>query len=301
MKEASARIEANNFLIELSRKQITSLKAQLVEQVEKYHALNDGRFRLSRKVEEAEISYMRTEHIFDQVMSYSKKIEGKLKNIQERQQSLLGDCILLAASVTMIGCFSPEERDKVRSEIIKDIEHKQHKIECNRAWDAVVQSSTAKKHQSMFQQVLKDLGLSQILRKSERPSIISENDFYESLFCILFAPSCPVVCDPTGEMEKYVREKFLSNFGQEKISAADIGGNGKLENVLQTNRAAIITDLNLQHQINGGLSLDQQLFKRISGTIFNGVDFNEVRVASLKKVNAIQPFFDFFSSQNKRV
>lgn len=151
MKEASARIEANNFLIELSRKQITSLKAQLVEQVEKYHALNDGRFRLSRKVEEAEISYMRTEHIFDQVMSYSKKIEGKLKTIQERQQSLLGDCILLAASVTMIGCFSPEERDKVRSEIIKDIEHKAHKIECNRAWDAVVQSSTSKKHQSMFQ------------------------------------------------------------------------------------------------------------------------------------------------------
>ena len=95
------------------------------------------------------------------------------------------------------------------------------------------------------------------MKKSERPSVISDNDFYETLFGILFAPTCPVVSDPTGEMEKYIREKFLSNFGSEKISAADIGGNGQLENVLLTNRAAIITDINFQHQINGGLSLDQ--------------------------------------------
>lgn len=91
--------------------------------------------------------------------------------------------------------------------------------------------------------VLKDLGLKEILKREEHPSVLSEHDFAESLFSILFAPSCPVIVDPTGEMEKFVREKFLSNLGVEKISGADIFGNEKLENCLLQNRAAIITDV----------------------------------------------------------
>lgn len=102
-------------------------------------------------------------------------------------------------------------------------------------------------------------------------------------------------------MERFIRDKFLSNFGVEKISAADIFGNGKLQHCLMQNRAAIITDVNFLGKINGGLSFDLQLFKRLAGTIYNGYDFHDVRTASLKKMGAIQPFFSFFTSQNKRI
>ena len=45
-------------------------------------------------------------------------------------------------------------------------------------------------------------------------------------------------------MERFIKDKLLSNFGVEKISAAEIFGNGKLQNCLIQNRAAIVTDVN---------------------------------------------------------
>jgi len=30
--------------------------------------------------------------------------------------------------------------------------------------------------------------------------IITDNTFYETLFHLLFAPSCPLIVDPTGEI-----------------------------------------------------------------------------------------------------
>jgi hypothetical protein len=87
--------------------------------------------------------------------------------------------------------------------------------------------------------------------------VLAREDTYEALFCILFAPSCPVIVDPTGEMEKFIREKFLSSFGVEQISGADITGNGLLENCLLSNKAAVLKDVSFYNDINGGLSLDQ--------------------------------------------
>lgn len=58
---------------------------------------------------------MRTEAIYDLVMEYGQKIKSKLDNVQHRSKTLLGDCILLSASVTLLGCFSPEERESTRS------------------------------------------------------------------------------------------------------------------------------------------------------------------------------------------
>jgi len=92
--------------------------------------------------------------------------------------------------------------------------------------------------------VLKDLGLRELLKREELPSVMTDQDFAEALFSILFAPSCPVICDPTGQMERFIKDKLLSNFGFEKISAAEIFGNGKLQHCLIQNRAAIVTDVN---------------------------------------------------------
>jgi len=69
---------------------------------------------LSRKIEEAEISHMRTEHIYDNVEKYSLKQEKRLDGVTKRSKTLLGDSILLAASVVFLGPFAPEERDSVR-------------------------------------------------------------------------------------------------------------------------------------------------------------------------------------------
>lgn len=80
--------------------------------------------------------------------------------------------------------------------------------------------------------VMKDLGLKEILQREELPAVLSEHDFSEALFTILFAPSCPVVADATGEMERFIKDKFLGDLGVEKISGADIFGNEKLEQCL---------------------------------------------------------------------
>jgi hypothetical protein len=52
----------------------------------------------------------------------------------------------------------------------------------------------------MFIIILKDLGLRDIINKHNLPDVLSNHQFGEALFSILFAPSCPVVVDPTGVM-----------------------------------------------------------------------------------------------------
>lgn len=185
----------------------------------------------------------------------------------------------MAATVTMMGCFSMEERDQLRSEITKYFQERAIKIKTQSSWEPEVSSSKHKKRKSPFFQVLKDIGFAEQLKKFARPSVLTHNDSYEVIFCILFAPSCPVIIDPTGEVEKFVKEEFISSIGAESISAADIAGNGKLENCLMSDRAAILKDVNFSNSINGGMSIDLQTFRRLSGTIFNGFDFHDVRTA----------------------
>ena len=76
--------------------------------------LNFSGNKLSRKIEEAELSYMRTEQIFKYIEEYSRRMEHKLQSITSRAQTLIGDSILLASSVVYLGIFSPEEREQIR-------------------------------------------------------------------------------------------------------------------------------------------------------------------------------------------
>jgi hypothetical protein len=71
--------------------------------------------KLSKKVEEAEISHMRTDQIYDNIQDYSRRIQAKLNCITSRSASLLGDSILFATSVVYLGSFAPEERENIRS------------------------------------------------------------------------------------------------------------------------------------------------------------------------------------------
>lgn len=56
----------------------------------------------------------------------------------------------------------------------------------------------AKPHRNIFWHVLKDIGLKELLSIDNMPGVLSPNDLAENLFTILFAPSMPVICDPTG-------------------------------------------------------------------------------------------------------
>jgi hypothetical protein len=73
--------------------------------------LTSAGVKLSKKIEEAEISHMRTDQIFEKIKEYAAHMENKLESVKSRSQSVLGDCILLATSVVYLGTFAPEERE----------------------------------------------------------------------------------------------------------------------------------------------------------------------------------------------
>jgi hypothetical protein len=62
------------------------------------------------KIEEAEISHMRTNHIIEQIDKYSEKILNKLIKTKKRIETLLGDSLIMAASVVYLGPLSMKER-----------------------------------------------------------------------------------------------------------------------------------------------------------------------------------------------
>lgn len=169
----------------------------------KLEDLNFSGNKLSRKIEEAELSYMRTDQIFNKIEEYSRRMEHKLQSITSRAQTLIGDSILLASSVVYLGIFSPEEREQIRQQIYEYLS-KVRNIQCNKIWVETSSSFTANPNKSMFVQVLKDLGMREHLSKHNLPGVLSNHQFGEALFCMLFAPSCPVICDPTGVMQEFI-------------------------------------------------------------------------------------------------
>ena len=154
--------------------------------------------KLSRQIEEAQISHMRTEAIEEHIWSYTARIQKKLNNLDSRVDTLLGDSIMLAASVVYLGPFAPEEREATRTKIRLYLE-KVRNIDCNYIWKPVKpQRRDIKPSRNIFWHVLRDIGLKEILSLDNLPSVLSPNDLAEALFSILFSPSLPVIADPTG-------------------------------------------------------------------------------------------------------
>jgi len=60
---------------------------------------------------------MRTEHIIDQIDRYCQRILGKMQKAKKRQESVLGDSLIMAASVVFLGWFSMKERKIIRAEM----------------------------------------------------------------------------------------------------------------------------------------------------------------------------------------
>lgn len=168
--------------------------------------------KLSRNIEEAQISHMRTEAIEEHIWSYTARINKKLANLDSRVDTLLGDCILLAASVVYMGPFAPEERETIRNNFKRYCENYTPIKKFNYLWKSnKAQRRDTKPQRNIFWHVLKDIGLKELLSMDNLPGILSSNDLAESLFTLLFAPSVPVVADPTGELQEFVKRTFMGN------------------------------------------------------------------------------------------
>jgi hypothetical protein len=180
--------------------------------------------KLSKKIEVAEISHMRTQHIFESVKEYGQKVKLKLDRINSRLQALLGDCIVLAASICFLGFFSSDERMEMRHELVafvSDIED----ITCSKDWTIDGKTSNPKIQNKMFKSILKEYGLRQILLPHNYSGILTESTICETLFHMIFAPSCPLIIDPTGEVQEYIRSKILSKLHVKQIYGSDLNIN----------------------------------------------------------------------------
>ena len=187
---------------------------------------------------------MRTEAIEEHIWSYDARIKKKLQNIETRVDTLLGDSILLAASVVYLGPFAPEEREDVRNKMRTYLEQSSS-IRFNYLWKNIKpQKRDTKPHRNIFWYVLKDIGLKEILSMDNLPGVLSPNDLAEYLFSLLFAPSLPVVSDSTGQLQEFVKRTFMQNMPQHTISASDIFANEKVENAIKFGRMALVNDLN---------------------------------------------------------
>ena len=209
MRELQMQIDSNTFSVHYAKSSI-GYKEEELAGLWKTHELHKTMAgKLSRQIEEAQISHMRTEAIEEHIWAYTARIQKKLNNLDSRVDTLLGDVLLLAASVVYLGPFAPEERDNVRNGIRKFLEQAQG-VEFNFLWKPVKpQKRDTKPQRSIFWYVLKDIGLKEILSLDNLPGILSPNDLAESLFTLLFAPSVPVVADPTGQLKEFVKRTFM--------------------------------------------------------------------------------------------
>jgi hypothetical protein len=78
---------------------------------------------------------MRTEHIIDQIEKYCHKMLGKLNKTKKRIETLLGDTLILSASVVFLGVFSIKERKSIRKEMAEYLQNTTGGfIKCGQYW-----------------------------------------------------------------------------------------------------------------------------------------------------------------------
>ena len=99
---------------------------------------------------------MRTEHIIDQIERYCQKIVGKLHKIKKRQESVLGDSLVMAASVVFLGWFSMKERKLIRAEMADYLQKTTAgAIKCSPKWTEKGGNMNSK----LLRQIVKEYGI----------------------------------------------------------------------------------------------------------------------------------------------
>ena len=155
----------------------------------------------------------------------------------------------------------------------------------------------------MFKSILKEYGLRQILLPHNYSGILTESTICETLFHMIFAPSCPLIIDPTGEVQEYIRSKIISDLHVKQIYGSDLNINTQIQNIFKSQgNFGLLNDVNNFGKASFGLTQDQSLLHRLSDTFYNGIDFNYERSALWKKVTGIEDhIFSSFNCLNKKM
>ena len=245
---------------------------------------------------------MRTQHIFDSVRDYGQKVSLKLDRINSRLQALLGDCIVLAASVCLLGFFSSDERIEIRHEIVKYVSEVQD-ITCSKDWTIEGKTQNPKIQTKVFKSILKEYGLRHLLLPHNYSGILPESTICETLFHMIFAPSCPLIIDPTGEVQQFIRANIISELHVKQIYGSDLNINAHLQTVFRSQGSfSLLTDVNNFEKATFGLTQDQSLLHRLCSTFYNGIDFNYERSLLWKKAPGIgDHIFSSFDCLNKKM
>lgn len=211
--------------------------------------------KLSKKIEVAEISHMRTQHIFESVKEYGQKVKLKLDRINSRLQALVGDCVVLAASICFFGFFSSDERMELRHNLV-DYVNKLESFSCSKDWTrSDGKTSNPKIQNKMFKSILKEYGLRQILLPHNYSGILTESTICETLFHMIFAPSCPLIIDPTGEVQEYIRSKILSKLHVKQIYGSDLNINQQIQSIFKSQGSfGLLNDVNNFEKASFGLT-----------------------------------------------
>jgi hypothetical protein len=120
---------------------------------------------------------------------------------------------------------------------------------------------------------------------------------------MVFAPSCPLIIDPTGEVQEFIKNIIISKMKVKQINGSDMNINQQLSQIFKSqNNFGLLSDVNNFEKASFGLTLDQPLLHRLSETFYNGIDFNYERSIQWKKVAGIEDhIFNSFNSMNKKM
>ena len=300
--EIKASIDSNCFSINYSEYFIKEKKQELQILDDKIKRVQQRDGQLSKKIEVAEISHMRTQHIFESVKDYGQKVSLKLDRINSRLQALVGDCIVLAASVCLLGFFSSNERIDMRAEIVQYVSGVQE-IPCSKDWTVEKKVQNPKIQTKVFKSILKEYGLRHLLLPHKYSGILTESVVCETLFHMIFAPSCPLIIDPTGEVQQFIRTNIISGLHVRQIYGSDLNINSQLQQIFRSQGSfGLITDVNNFEKATFGLTQDQSLLHRLCSTFYSGLDFNYERSLLLKKAPGTeQHIFSSFDCLNKKM
>ena len=155
----------------------------------------------------------------------------------------------------------------------------------------------------MFKSILKEYGLRQILLPHNYSGIVTESTLCETLFHLIFAPSCPLVVDPTGEIQEYIKNRIITRATVKPIYGSDLNINQQVQSIFKSQATfGLLNDINDYSKASFGLTQDQSLLHRLSETFYNGVDFTYERSVLWKKVAGIDDqIFSSFNCLNKKM
>ena len=131
---------------------------------------------------------------------------------------------MLSASICFLGFLSSNERVTARDEIVKFV-HDVQDIKCSPEWLTNDNKINPKVQNKMFKSILKEFGLRHLILRHNFSGIVTEQVICETIFHMLFTPSCPLVIDPTGEVQQFVKDHLLSGVSSKKLYGCDLSIN----------------------------------------------------------------------------